>query len=97
MKIVENQFLKKVRKNEKQITLVEKQANIIKTLISKALSGNEISESEFEKILPEIEKYRKKDARSEKPAPTQSLNTEFDKMITDTVFSEKEKACESHV
>ena len=54
--IVEEQFLKKVRKHEKQITLIEKQANAIKHLVSKALSDNEVSKSEFEMILLEITK-----------------------------------------
>ena len=35
LKIIEKQFLKKVRKHDKQITLVEKQENAIKNLLQK--------------------------------------------------------------
>jgi len=80
VKVIEKQFLKKVQKNEKQKMLVEKKANSIRNLVSNALSDNEISESEFEKILFEIEKYRKKDEK---------LNLESDKIITNVVFSKK--------
>jgi len=40
--------------------LVDKQANAIKNLTSKALSDNEFSESNFEKIISEITKWDKK-------------------------------------
>jgi len=47
-------------------------ANSIMLLISKALTDNEVSQVEFEKILSEIEKYGKKEDKH---------NLEFDKMF----------------
>jgi len=48
------------------------------TTVSKALSNNEISEGEFEKILFETEKYRKK---AETYRSFDEVNLEIDKML----------------
>ena len=55
LKVIEQHLFKKIQKHEKQKTLIESQINSIRNMVSKALSNNEISESEFEKILFEIE------------------------------------------
>jgi len=63
LKAIEKHLFKKIRKHEKQKTLIESQINSIRIMVSKALSNNEISEDEFQnirKILFETEKYRKK-------------------------------------
>jgi len=60
LKVIEKHLFKKIQKHEKQKTLIESQINLIRNMVSKALSNNEISECEFEKILFETEKYRKK-------------------------------------
>jgi len=46
-------------------------------LISKALTDNEVSEVEFEKILSEIEKYGEKEDKH---------NLEFDKMFPNITY-----------
>jgi len=48
---------------------VEIKANSLRNLVSKAVTDNAMSESEFEKILSEMEKYRKEDEK---------LSLEFD-------------------
>jgi len=58
-------------------------------MVSKALSNNEISEGEFEKILFETEKYRKK---VKTYRSFDEANFEFDKM-----FPRLEKKSESFV
>jgi len=65
LKVIEKRMSKNVQKHEKQKTLVEIQANSIRSMVSKALTDNEITEVEFQTILSEIavwdEKYRKVD------------------------------------
>jgi len=56
LKVVEKHLFMKNQKHEKQKTLIENQINSIRNMVSKALSNNEISEGEFEKILFETEK-----------------------------------------
>jgi len=56
LKVVEKHLFMKNQKYEKQKTLIENQINSIRNMVSKALSNNEISEGEFEKILFETEK-----------------------------------------
>jgi len=60
LEVIEKHLFMKIQKHEKQKTLIENQINSIRNMVSKALSNNEISEGEFEKILFETEKYRKK-------------------------------------
>jgi len=54
------------------------QVNTIRIRVSKALTDDKISESEFEKILFEIEKYRKKVVTYRS---FDEVNLEFDKMF----------------
>ena len=65
LKVIAKRMSKNVQKHEKQKTLVEIQANSIRSMVSKALTDNEITEVEFQKILSKIavwdEKYRKVD------------------------------------
>ena len=72
LKVIEKHLFMKIQKHEKQKALIENQTNSIRNMVSKALSNNEISEGEFEKILFETEKYRKKvetrSAESEVPS-----------------------------
>jgi len=78
LKVIEKYLFKKIQKNEKQQTLIESQINSIRNMVSKALSNNEISEDEFEKILFETEKYRKKVETYRK---FEELDLEIDKML----------------
>jgi len=57
LKVIEKHLFKKIQKHEKHKTLVENQINSIRNMVSKALSNNEISEGEFEKILSKISKW----------------------------------------
>ena len=74
LKVIEKHVFKKIQKHERQKTLIENQINSIRNINSKALSNNEISEGEFEKIL----KYRKK---VETYRSFDETNLEFDKML----------------
>jgi len=58
--------------------LIESQINSIGNMVSKALSNDEISEGEFEKILFETEKYRK---TVETYRSFEEVNLYFDKML----------------
>jgi len=78
LKVFEKHLFKKIQKHEKQKTLIESQINSIQNMVSKALSNNEISEGEFEKILFETEKYRKK---VETFISVDEVNLDFDKML----------------
>jgi len=78
LKVIEKYLFKKIQKHEKQKTLIENQINSIWNMVSKALSNNEISEGEFEKILSQISKwtetYRSFDEMNlEFPKPEQSI------------------------
>jgi len=75
LKVIEKILFKKIEIHEKQKTLIEIQVNTIRNMVSKALSDDKISESEFEKILFEIEKYRKTYRSFDE------VNLEFDKMF----------------
>jgi len=88
LKLVEKRYFKKSRKHEKKKTLIEKEANTVRNLVSKALSNEKISQTQFEKILVEIAKYRKKEEK---------LESEYHKMITDIMFPKANKAGESFV
>jgi len=61
LKVIEKHLFKKIQKHEKHKTLVENQINSIRNMVSKALSNNEISEGEFEKILSKISKWNETD------------------------------------
>ena len=78
MKVIEKHLFKKIQKHEKQKTLTESQIILIRNMVSKALSNNEISEGEFEKILFETEKYRKK---VETYRSFEEVDLEIDKML----------------
>jgi len=52
---------------------------LIRNMVSKALPNNEISEGEFEKILFETEKYRKK---VETYKRFEDVDLEIDKMLS---------------
>jgi len=78
LKVIEKHLFKKIQKHEKQKTLIESQINSIRNMVSKALSNNEISEGEFEKILFETEKFRKK---VETYRSFDEVNLDFDKMF----------------
>jgi len=79
LKVMEKHLFKKIQKHEKQKTLIESQINLIRNMVSKALSNNEISEGEFEKILFETEKYRKK---VETYKSFEEVDMEIDKMLS---------------
>jgi len=51
LKVIEKFLFKKIQKHEKQKTFIEMQLNSIQNMVSKALSDDEISASEFENIL----------------------------------------------
>jgi len=78
LKVIEKHVFKKIQKHERQKTLIENQINSIRNINSKALSNNEISEGEFEKILFETEKYRKKVETYRK---FDEVDLEIDKML----------------
>ena len=56
LKVTEKFLFKKIQRYEKQKTLSEMQLNSIRNMVSKALSDNEISASEFENILSQTRK-----------------------------------------
>jgi len=56
LNVVEKFLFNKIQRHEKQKTLIELQLNSIHNMISKALTDNEISESEFENILSQTTK-----------------------------------------
>jgi len=79
LKVIEKHLFKKIQKHEKQKTLIESQINSIRNMVSKALSNNEISEGEFENMLFETEKCRKK---VETYRSFHEVNLDFDKMLS---------------
>jgi len=56
LKVIEKFLFNKIQRHEKQKTLIELQLNSIRNMISKALTDNEISETEFENILSQTTK-----------------------------------------
>jgi len=59
LKVIEKFLFKKIQRHEKRKTLIELQLNSIRNMVSKALSDDEISTSEFEKITSQMtKKYR---------------------------------------
>ena len=57
VKFIRRRLTSKSQKHYEIKTIAESKLNSIKNLISKALSDNQISESEFKLILDELEKY----------------------------------------
>jgi len=57
LKIIEKFLFKKIQRHEKQKTLIEMQLNSIRNMVSKTLSDDEISASEFEKITSQMTKH----------------------------------------
>jgi len=51
LKVFEKFLFKKIQRHEKRKTLMEMQLTSIRNMVSKALSDDEISASEFENIL----------------------------------------------
>jgi len=76
LKLIEKHLFKKIQKHEKQKTLIESQINSIRNMVLKALSNNEFSEGEFEKILSLISKW------NETYRSFDEMNLEFPKSET---------------
>ena len=68
-------FIKKIQKHEKQKAFIEMQLNSIRNMISKALSDDEISASEFENILSQTRK------QNETYNKFEEVDLEIDKML----------------
>ena len=75
LKVIEKFLFKKIQKHEKQKTFIEMQLNSIRNMVSKALSDNEISASEFENILSQTRKQNKTYIKFEE------VDLEIDKML----------------
>jgi len=56
VKVIEKFLFNKIQRHEKQKTLIKMQLNSIRNMISKALSDDEISASEFERITSQMPK-----------------------------------------
>ena len=75
LNVIEKFLFKKIQRHEKQKTLTEIQLNSICNMISKALTDNEISEVEFEKIISQIGK------RNETYIKFEEVDLEINKLI----------------
>ena len=75
LNVIEKFLFKKIQRHEKQKTLTEIQLNSICNMISKALTDNEISEVEFEKIISQIGK------RNETYIKFEEVDLEIDKQM----------------
>ena len=75
LKLTEKFLFKKIQRHEKQKTLIEMQLNSVRNMVSKALSDNEISASEFENILSQPRK------RNEKYIKFDEVDLEIDKLM----------------
>jgi len=71
-KVIEKFLFKKIQRHEKQKTFIEMQVNSIRNMVSKALSDDEISASEFEKITSQMTKTNRK---------FEEVDLEIDKML----------------
>ena len=76
LKVIEKFLFKKIQRHEKQKTLIEMQLNSIRNMVSKALSDDEISASEFENILSQTRKQNGTYIKFDE------ADLEFDKMLT---------------
>ena len=72
LKVIEKHLFKKIQRHEKRKTLIEMQLISIRNMVSKALSDNEISASEFEKITSQMTKTCRK---------FEEVDLEIDKML----------------
>jgi len=72
---MEKFLFNKIQRHEKQKTLIEMQLNSIRDMNSKALSEDEISEVEFEKILSQTRKQNETYIKFEEE------DLEIDKML----------------
>jgi len=75
LKVTEKFLFKKIQRHEKQKTFIEMQLNSIHNMVSKALSDNEISASEFENILSQTRK------QNETYIEFKEVDLEIDKML----------------
>jgi len=75
LKVIEKFLFKKIQRHEKQKTLIEMQLNSIRNMVSKVLSDDEISTSEFENILSQTRK------RNETYIKFEEVDLEIDKML----------------
>jgi len=75
LKVIEKFLFKKIQRHEKQKTFVELQLNTIRNMVSKALSDDDISTSEFENILSQTRK------QNETYIKFEEADLEFDKML----------------
>ena len=75
LKKIEKFLSKKIQRHENQKTFIEMQLNSIRNMVSKALSDNEISTSEFENILSRTRKQREIYIKFEE------VDLEIDKML----------------
>jgi len=75
LKLTEKFLFKKIQRHEKQKTLIEMQLNSVRNMVSKALSDNEISASEFENILSQTRK------RNETYIKFDEVDLEIDKLM----------------
>ena len=65
LQVIEKFVFKKIQRHEKQKILIEMQLNSIHNMVSKALPDDEISASEFEKILSQTRKRNETYIKSE--------------------------------
>ena len=75
LKVIEKFLFKKIQRHEKQKTFIEVQLNSIRNMVSKALSDDEISASEFDNILSQTRK------RNETYIKFEEVDLEIDKML----------------
>jgi len=75
LKGLEKFLFNQIERHEKQKVLTEMQLNSIRNMVSKALTGNEISEVEFENILSQTRK------RNEIYTKFEEVDLEIDKML----------------
>jgi len=75
LKVIEKFLFKKIQRHEKQKTFIEMQLNSIRNMVSKALSDDEISASEFENILSQTRK------QNETYNKFEEVDLEIDKML----------------
>jgi len=75
LKVIEKFLFKKIQRHEKRKTLIEMQLNSIRNMVSKVLSDDEISTSEFENILSQTRK------RNETYIKFEEVDLEIDKML----------------
>jgi len=75
LKVIEKFLFNKIQRYEKQKTLIEMQLNLIRNMISKALTDNENYEVEFDNILSQTRK------RNETYVKFEEADLEIDKLM----------------